>query len=129
MSALPSSTSPRRPPNRFWLYAPFVLLMVVALAWGIAWQVLVRRGFAAMDQRLEGLREAGWQIDWSRRTASGWPFRFEVDFHDLKLIGPLGRGVSSPLVRSEAYVYDLRKWIAFAPGEITLQRPDGPVRL
>lgn len=129
MSAASPSIPSRRPPSRFWLYAPFVVLIVLALAWGIGWQLLVRRGFAVMDQRLEGLRRAGWQIEWSRRSANGWPFRFEVDFHDLKLIGPLGRGISSPLVRSEAYVYDPGKWIAFAPAEITLERPAGSVKV
>ncbi|MDB5438468.1 MAG: hypothetical protein JWM33_895 [Caulobacteraceae bacterium] len=126
---LPDPGPVRKPPSRFWLYAPFVLLAVVAAAWGIGWTLIVRQGFSAMDLRLEGLRQAGWQVEWSKRAASGWPFRFEVDFHDLKLVGPLGRGVSSPLIRSEAYVYDPGKWIAFAPGAITLERPDGPVKV
>ena len=35
--------------SRFWLYTPFVLLLLLAIAWSIAWFVIRSRTTEALD--------------------------------------------------------------------------------
>jgi hypothetical protein len=64
--------------SRFWLFAPFVLLALVAVAWSAAWFVMRDRTEAAIDAMLGREARAGRQWDCKDRSIAGFPFRLEV---------------------------------------------------
>lgn len=99
--------------NRFWLYAPFVALSLVAAAW------LVVRGRAeeAFDRWLA--REAGAGRPWTcaDRRIGGYPFRVELDCASVAL----NRGewsLSLGRVRALVQVYQPRHLIAEIEGPL-----------
>ena len=80
-----SDTTLVRRHGRFWLYAPFVLLALLAAGWSGIW------GFARskVDQELDAgiAREARAGRNWScrERNVGGYPFRIEVRCASLTL--------------------------------------------
>lgn len=80
-----SDITPVRRHSRFWLYAPFVLLALLAAGWSGIW------GFARskVDQELDAgiAREARAGRNWTCRDRSvgGYPFRIEVRCGSLTL--------------------------------------------
>lgn len=80
-----SDPTPVRRHGRFWLYAPFVLLALLAAGWSGIW------GFARskVDQELDAgiAREANAGRNWTcrDRRVGGYPFRIEVRCASLTL--------------------------------------------
>ena len=80
-----SDITPVRRHGRFWLYAPFVLLALLAAGWSGIW------GFARskVDQELDAgiAREANAGRSWTcrERSVGGYPFRIEVRCASLSL--------------------------------------------
>src|SRR5215212_1485465 len=64
--------------GRFWLYPPFVLLLLVAIAWSVAWFVIRNRTAAALDTMLANEARAGRQWTCADRSVGGFPFRIDV---------------------------------------------------
>lgn len=105
--------------NRFWLYTPFVLLLLIAIAWSVAWFVIRSRTTDSIDTWFGLEAKAGRQWSCQDRTVSGFPFRMEVTCGSLNLThgtvtASFGR------VESVAQVYQPR----FVITEI-----EGPLRL
>jgi hypothetical protein len=105
--------------SRFWLYTPFVLLLLVAVAWSAAWFVIRNRASEALDRGLVAEARAGRQWDCQDRRIGGYPFRIDVVCNSLNLkqgavTASLGR------VEAVAQVYQPR----FVITEI-----DGPLRV
>ena len=77
--------APARRNSRFWLYAPFVLLALLAFAWVGFWFYVRGRVAEAVDAAL--LREAGQGRSWTctDRTLGGFPFRVELRCGSLAL--------------------------------------------
>lgn len=77
--------APARRNSRFWLYAPFVLLAVLAVAWSAFWFHVRGRVGEAVDAALA--REAGQGRNWTcnDRQISGFPFRVELRCSSLSL--------------------------------------------
>lgn len=81
---MPDATPTRRH-GRFWLYAPFALLALIAAGWSGIW------GFARskVDQELDAgiAREARAGRNWTcrERSVGGYPFRIEVRCASLTL--------------------------------------------
>lgn len=71
------TTSGRRS-SRFWLYAPFVLLALLAAGWTGFWFVVRGRVIDAVDTALA--KEQGLGRSWTctDRTVTGFPFRVEL---------------------------------------------------
>ncbi|HEV2559547.1 MAG TPA: DUF2125 domain-containing protein [Microvirga sp.] len=90
--------------SRFWLYAPFVLLGLVAVAWTGAWTLIRGRVVEGADRWLAAEAQAGRQWTCQDRQVGGYPFRIEVSCASLTLQGD---GVSGSLgrVHSVAQVY------------------------
>jgi hypothetical protein len=113
------ATAPTARHSRFWLYTPFVLLGLVAVAWSLAWVAIRDRIGEGLDQWLAAERQAGRQWTCRDRTVGGYPFRIQVTCAALSL----ERGdvkASFGRVTSVAQVYQPRHVIT----EI-----DGPLRL
>lgn len=120
---LPDLPPPRKPPSRWWLFGPYLALLVAAMAWGGAWfwiKEKVRAEFGAIEARSE---VNGPSLAWDRMRISGFPFRIEVVLDNPRVSEPSGWGLTAPQLRTETYAYDLKHWIAYAPGGVVLHRP------
>ena len=110
--------------SRFWLYTPFVLLLLVAVAWSAAWFVIRNRAGEALDALLASEAQAGRRWTCQDRTIGGYPFRIEVVCGSLTM----QRGaVTASLGRVEAVaqVYQPRFIITEIEGPLRLT--DGSV--
>lgn len=112
--------------NRFWLYAPFALLVLIAVAWSIAWVVIRNRTEEGLDRWLASEAKGGRNWTCRDRTIGGYPFRVEVICGSLTLkqgtaTASLGR------VESVAQVYQPRFVITEIEGP--LEATDGIVTL
>jgi hypothetical protein len=116
---------PSRKPRRFWLYAPFVLLLVAALAWSAFWVYLSGEAIRRMDAQVATLRSAGYDIAWGERAVGGYPFRLDVTLTDARVREPSGWSLSSPRFEAEAFVHALRHWVFATPQGFTFIRPVG----
>lgn len=78
--------------SRFFLYAPLVLLLALAVLAGAHWW----RVADALDTRLKALKghEAvpGVTLDWSKVTISGFPFRLDLAFDGFSVKGQGAHG-------------------------------------
>jgi hypothetical protein len=114
--------SPRR--SRFWLYTPFVLLLLLAIAWSIAWFVIRNRAADALDGWLAAEARSGRQWTCGDRTIAGYPFRIEIVCNSLDL----KRGaVTASFGRTEAVaqIYQPRRIITEVAGPLRVT--DGAV--
>lgn len=64
--------------SRFWLYTPFVLLLLVAVAWSVAWFFIRNRAGDMLDSWLAAEAAQGRQWTCPDRTIAGYPFRIEL---------------------------------------------------
>ncbi|MBF9232781.1 DUF2125 domain-containing protein [Microvirga alba] len=119
--ALPTGTVRK---SRFWLYTPFALLLLVAVAWSIAWLLIRNRTSEALDAWFAMEAKAGRQWTCQNRNVGGYPFRIEVTCGSLSMkqgamSASLGR------VESIAQVYQPRFVITEIEGPLNLT--DGTV--
>ncbi len=71
--------------SRFWLYTPFVLLLLVAIAWSAAWFFIRNRASDALDTWLAAEVQKGREWTCQDRRIGGYPFRIEVVCNALDL--------------------------------------------
>ncbi|MBA1157204.1 DUF2125 domain-containing protein [Microvirga mediterraneensis] len=110
--------------SRFWLYTPFVLLLLVAIAWSIAWFVIRSRTAEALDGWIAAEARSGRQWTCGDRSIAGYPFRIEIICESLDL----KRGsVSASFGRTEAVaqIYQPRRVIVEVAGPLRVT--DGTV--
>ena len=123
---MPEQTAPRKPPSRFWLYAPFALLVIGIMGWSLIWLAVSAEVTKGMDEAAQGLRAKGWQVSWGDRRVEGYPFRIDVTVVSPSLREPSGWGFTAPQLKAQAYAYNLDNWIVVAPPVgFSLQRPRG----
>jgi hypothetical protein len=77
--------SPTRRRSRFWLYAPYVLLALLALGWSGFWLVVRGRVAEAVDTALAREVQKGRTWTCNDRTIGGFPFRVELRCSGLAL--------------------------------------------
>lgn len=106
---------PRR--RRFWLFAPFVLLILAMAGWIGAWFFLRGETTRALDNRLAAEAALGRQWTCPNRTVGGFPFRIEVRCDSLDLQRPDSRLTLGP-VTVLAQVYRPRHIIAHVVGPL-----------
>ena len=82
--------SPARKPSRFWLYAPYVAVLVAAALWSVFWVAEKGRVVRFMDAAAKKAGAAGFEAAWATRKVSGYPFRLDVTLTDVRLSGPAG---------------------------------------
>jgi hypothetical protein len=122
---IPEAVEERKKPKRFWLFAPFVLLALAAVAYGGWWAVASNRLGATIDARAGALREAGYVVELSGRRISGFPFRMKLAFSEARIASPSGWALAVPGLAAEAYLHDLGHWVLVAPQGLTFVRPQG----
>ena len=121
---------PTRKPRRFWLYAPFVVLLIAMAGWTALWLQVRGQAATRMDAAADQLRKAGYEVSWKDRTLGGYPFRLDVVLTDARIREPGGWAIAIPRLEGEAFLYSLGHWISAAPDGVTLTRPiGGPVEV
>ena len=113
----------RKPPNPFWLFAPFVAAIVLVVAWSGAWLAFRASTASRIDATTARLRAEGWTVDWSRRVIAGYPFRIEVSLDDVHIAEPSGWGAAAPRLEAVANAYDLGHWVFALTQGLVLTRP------
>lgn len=110
--------------SRFWLYTPFVLLLLVAAAWSAAWFFIRNRAEEGLERGLAMEARAGRQWTCENRSIGGFPFRIEVACSNLVLRrGDLTASLGP--VTAVAQVYQPRHVITQVAGPLRLT--EGPL--
>jgi hypothetical protein len=77
-SPLQAEATPPKRHRRFWLYAPYAVLLLLAVAWSIGWFVLRGRMEAGLDAWVAREAAAGRRWTCADRHIAGFPFRIEL---------------------------------------------------
>ena len=125
---LPDPDPPGKPAKsasriRFWLFAPYVVLLVVIIGWSLAWVWIRSEVAGRMDQTASRLQGAGWTMEWKTRRIDGYPFRIDVTLDGVRLAEPSGWALAADQIKAEAYAYEIGHWIGYAPKGVVLTRP------
>ena len=120
-----------KPPSRRWLFLPYGLIAAALIAYGAGWFVVKGRIEAGMDAAAANLRAQGYQVSWSARSFSGFPFRLHLVLKDVALAAPSGWAARFDDLSGEAYLHAPGHWVLAANQGLTLTRPgsDGAVAI
>ncbi len=117
---LPEPSAPRKA-SRTGLYAPIVILALIVVGWSAAWFWLA----GEVGRRLDRASPPGasYVVGWRDRTVSGYPFRLDVDFDDLRVGERSGWALAVPRLETEASIFAPGHWVAVAPSGASFTRP------
>lgn len=118
-----NAAAPSRKPRRRGLFAPFVLMLVVAIGWSIGWLWLRGQTEQRMDATALSLKSRGYDLSWESRTFSGYPFRMDVRLVNARVAEPSGWALRAPELSGEANAYDIGHWVIVAPAGVVMTRP------
>lgn len=121
---------PPRKPRRLGLIIPWVLAILIVVGWTAGW--LWARGEARtrMDEGVETLRRAGYDVSWKSRGIGGYPFRLSVVLEEPRVREPSGWGLEAPRLEADARISSPTSWVIAAPQGLTFVRPvGGPVQV
>lgn len=110
--------------SRFWLYTPFVLLLLVAIAWSAAWFLIRNRAAETLDGWIAAEARMGRQWTCTDRTIAGYPFRIEIVCNTLDL---KQGAVNASFGRTEAIAQVYQPRLVIAEVEGPLRVSDGRV--
>lgn len=119
-----SDTTPPRKPRRRGLVAIFVLAVLLCVAWSVGWFWLRNQSVARLDAAAAQLKAGGYDLSWTRRDVTGFPFRLDVRLENARLAEPSGWSARAPELKGEAMIYGLGRWMIVAPGGVVLTRPE-----
>jgi len=120
---MPDQDAPRKPPRRFWLVAPYILVALAFLGWSAGWMVLKGQMEQQMDRAAADLRKAGFEVAWKERKLAGYPFRFSVTLTEARLREPSGWGLDVPVLKAEASAFNVQHWMLVASDGTVVTRP------
>jgi len=120
---MPDQDAPRKPPRRFWLVAPYILVALAFLGWSAGWMVLKGQMEQQMDRAAADLRKAGFEVAWKERKLAGYPFRFSVTLTEARLREPSGWGLDLPVLKAEASAFNVQHWMLVASDGAVITRP------
>lgn len=116
--------------SRRGLIVPFAIVGLILVAWTVWWFVLARQVETRASAQLEALRRDGWTIETAPLSVDGWPFRVRMDLGRVRVVAPSGHGIEAPRMIAEANAWNPLTWVAIAPDDLTLTRPDkGRIRI
>ncbi|MET7247730.1 DUF2125 domain-containing protein [Methylobacterium sp. EM32] len=111
----------RGPGLRLGLFAPFALLILLALAWSAGWFWLRGKAEGEIDVWFAREAQAGRQWTCKDRSLTGFPFRFELRCTELAFARSDVRFTTGPVV-AVAQVYQPRHVIVEATGPFRVQQ-------
>ena len=118
-----NAAAPSRKPRRRGLLAPFVLLLIAALAWSIGWLWLRGQAEQRMDTTALSMKAQGYDLSWESRHFTGYPFRMDVHLRNARVAEPSGWALRAPVLEGEAMAYDIGHWVVVAPDGVVMTRP------
>jgi hypothetical protein len=121
-----ASPQPQRPvarPRRFWLFAPYVALLIAVLAWSAYWWMASGRLQRRIVDEAKALQAQGDTAQWSSLKVDGYPFRLRVVMIGPKLADSAGWGLSATRLEAMALAYAPDRWVLAAPQGLILSRP------
>jgi hypothetical protein len=125
-SAFPQPAARR--PRRFWLWAPYVLVLAALIAWTVVWWTMSLRLQSELDARAKDLRAHGYAASWTGIKVDGWPFRLDLTLTEPRFGEPSGWAAAAPILKGETMPYAPDHWIFAAPQGLTVTRPGkGPL--
>jgi len=125
--SLPDQTSVRKS-RRALLYAPFVAVLLLALAWSAGWVWLGRGVLRRMEAERAHWKAEGRDLGWGARRLSGFPFRLDLDLSDARMADGSGWAIAAPRLKAEAFGFAPGHWVLVAPeGVVVTRRRAGPV--
>jgi hypothetical protein len=113
--------APRRR-SRFWLFAPFILLVLAALGWSAVWFVIRARTAEGLDAWLANEAVAGRRWECPERAIQGFPFRIEVACARIALQSR-DLSLSTGRLVTVTQIYKPRHTIAELEGPLRLSGP------
>ena len=122
-SAPPQPQTPHKKHSRFWLFAPYVALLVVALAWSGFWMVEKWRVEHDLPKRVAEIQKQGYVAQWSSMKVGGYPFRLHVTLVGPKFADTAGWGLSATRIEARAWAYAPDSWVMAAPEGLVFSRP------
>ena len=104
---MPEPRAPSQPkkPRRFWLFAPYVLVLIALAAWSGFWWVEKLKLQRTVTEQAAALSIQGYTASFTHLTVTGWPFRMKLSLSDVRLGESSGWALASPLVLSEVLPY------------------------
>ena len=109
-------------PRRLGLWIPFALIVTSICAWSAYWFYTAHRIEGLIRQHQAELISSGYRIVFDPFKVRGFPYRMFVDFKNLTVLAPSGRGFSTSLLNAEANAYALDKWVMNTPSDLTIYR-------
>ena len=123
----PQPLHPKRH-SRFWLWAPYVAVLVALVGWSGVWLAMSLRLQSELADRAKAWRAQGGAASWSAIKVDGWPFRLDLTLTGVQLGEPSGWAMAAPSLKAESLPYMPDRWIVVAPDGLTLTRPaKGPL--
>ena len=120
---MPEPAPARKPARRFWLYAPYFVVLFAFVGWSAIWLTIRATVAAQMTQAAATAESKGFTAHWSHLRIDGYPFRIEVTVDQPRLGEPSGWGLAAPQVKAIANAYELNHWVVVASNGVTLTRP------
>ena len=122
---MPDPAAPPQPkrPRRFWLFAPYVLLLVLILGWSAYWWLASGRLQHRVEEEAKALQTQGYVAQWSSIKVDGYPFRLRLTLIGPKLADSAGWGLSVSRLEARAMAYAPDVWTLAAPQGLTFSRP------
>jgi hypothetical protein len=118
------SKPPRKSPRRIWLFAPYIAVVLLAAVGSVGWFVAKIEVERRVDAAAAALRAQGFDVSWTARRVSGFPFRLDLTLQAPHFADRTGWAFSAPQITGEALVYDPGHWMFAAPSGVTVVRPD-----
>jgi len=106
----------KRRGSRFWLFAPYVLLVTLIVVWSAAWFFVRERVDGVIEARLAREANLGRNWDCAERHIGGFPFRIDISCASLIFTRADGATFSLGPTRAVAQVYQPRHVIVEAAG-------------
>ena len=122
---MPEPLSPRQPkrPRRFWLFAPYVALLVAVIAWSGFWWAEKLKLERTVRDEAAALSAQGFTASFTGMTVTGWPFRLELTLSDVRLAESSGWALAASRLSGVTLPYLPDRWVFAAPVGLTLTRP------
>ncbi|ESQ77186.1 DUF2125 domain-containing protein [Asticcacaulis sp. AC402] len=117
-----SLNRPAKRRSRIGLFAPIVIVVLLALGWTGYWFYVANDVDKRITAHQAQLVAQGYQATVDRRQVTGYPFQMYVAFDNITVIAPSGKGFSARELKAQANAYALDKWVMVAPQGLTLYR-------
>ena len=106
--------------SRFWLFAPFILLIVVIAAYSAYWIYARAEIELGVDEWVASERARGAIVDFESREVGGYPFRFELDVASPRYQPPNAASWEGERLQLVMQPWNWNHVIARAPGRSVL---------